>query len=158
MAEEVIEAIKTSKPADQRVSSLVANNPDSPMVPEIRSEIEAEIKAELLKDVSLEEIRELVGFVRNGGLKKSTPNDHPDEFDESGRNYRRMVHRVEVTGPSGNIRYEERPFANSREESRKSNPPLDYYDLTEGTWILYGYKRQKDREENTVGYEGAFGR
>ena len=152
-------AIAAMKAKSQNVSALIANNPDSPLVPAARAEIEAEIKAELLKDVSLEEVRDLIQFIRGGGLKRpQSSNDAADEFDEYGRNFRRMVHRMEVTGISGAVRVIERPMARTLKEARDANPPSDYYDPDEGTWILYGIKRQRNRPENEVGFDGVPGR
>lgn len=139
--------------AQGKVSSLVANNPDEPALPAARAEVEAEIKAELLKDVSLEEVRDLIQFIRGGGLKQqNSSQDAPDSFDEFGRNFRRMVHLMEVTGAAGEVRKVERPMARSLKEAREQN--ADYFDLAEQTWILRGVKRQRDRPENTVGYDG----
>jgi len=150
------EEMPEGKVVDRPVSSLIANNPDAPLIPEARAELEATIKAELLKDVSLEEVRELIQFIRNGGLKRAaSPNDHPDEFDEHGRNFRRMVHLMEVTGPSGEIRRVERPMAATLAEARKMSPPGDFYDINQSTWILYGFKRQRDLPENTVDHDGS---
>jgi hypothetical protein len=153
---ETEDAVKSLKSASQAVSSLIANNPEAPAMPAVRAEIEAEIKAELLKDVSLDEVRELIQFIRGGGLKKASasPYDAPDEFDEWGRNMRRMVHRMEVTGPSGGIRIEERPMAMSIKEARESNPPKDFFDIDAKVWILRGVKRQRDYPENTANYDG----
>ena len=79
MSEEPADAVVVNKP----ISSLIANSPDSPLIPEARADIEATIKNELLKDVSLDEVRELVQFIRSGGLRRAaSPHDLPDEFDE----------------------------------------------------------------------------
>lgn len=153
---ETEDAIQSLKSKTQAVSSLIANNPDAPTIPVARAEVEAEIKAELLKDVSLDEVRDLIQFIRGGGLKKATqsPYDAPDEFDEFGRNMRRMVHQMEVTGPSGATRIEERAMALSLKEARESVPPKDYFDIDNKVWILRGVKRQRDYPENTVDYNG----
>src|SRR4030095_732890 len=144
-------AVELEKPT--RISSLVANVPEAPN--EVRAEAEEKIKAELLKDISLEEVRSLVQFIRNGGLNKAaSPHDPPDEFDEYGRNFRRMVHLMDVVGPGGTVRQEDRPMAPSLKKAREARPHADYFDPDEKIWILYGFKRQKSRPENNVGYEG----
>ena len=133
------------------VSSLVANKPESPA--EEAARLEEAAKAELLKELSLEDVRNLVAMVRNNTLPVSQQS-HPDEFDEFGRNFRRMVHKMERVGSSGTPYFDEVPMANSLEEARKMKPPGDYFDPNEKIWILRGVKRQKDYPENQVGYTG----
>jgi hypothetical protein len=135
----------------EAVSNLVANKPESPE--EEASRLEEAAKAELLKGLSLEDVRNLVSMVRNNTLPASQQS-HADTFDEFGRNFRRMVHRMEVVGSSSTPYFDERPMAMSLEEARKTKPPSDYFDPNEQVWILRGVKRQKDYPENTVDYNG----
>jgi hypothetical protein len=132
---------------EKRVSSLVSNSPDA-STEAVNAEVEAEIKAELLKELSVAEVRQMIDVVKSGAF--TNPRDAPDEFDEFGRNFRRMVHKMEVIGPSGGKYYVERPMANSLVEARKAKPPADFFDIDEQVWILRGVKRQRDYPENTV--------
>lgn len=133
------------------VSNLVANKPESPE--EEASRLEEAAKAELLKGLSLEDVRNLVQMVRNNTLPASQQS-HTDSFDEYGRNFRRMVHRMEVVGSSSETYFTERPMANSLVEARNMKPPGDYFDPDEKIWILRGVKRQRDYPENTKEYHG----
>lgn len=135
----------------EAVSSLVANKPETPE--EQAARLEEAAKAELLKELSLEDVRNLVSMIRNNTLPTSQQS-HPDSFDEFGRNFRRMVHRIEKVGSSGTTYFEERPMALSLQEARSMKPPGDYFDPNEQIWILRGVKRQKDYPENTVDYNG----
>jgi hypothetical protein len=139
-------------PADSNVSALIANNPASDgRTPElVRKEVEDKIKAELLKDLSLEDVRNMIQMVKSGIKPQAGPTEYPDEFDEHGRNFRRMVHKMEMVGSSGDTYFVERPMALSLEDARKMRPPGDYFDIDEKVWILRGAKRQRDYPENTV--------
>lgn len=134
-----------------KVSSLVANKPESPE--EERDRLEQAAKLELLSGLTLDDVRSLVNMVRNNTLPASQQS-HPDSFDEYGRNFRRMVHRYQRVGPSGTVYWDERPMANSLVEARKTKPPADYFDPNDKVWILRGVKRQLDYPENTVQYSG----
>ena len=133
------------------VSNLVANKPETPE--QEKERLEEAAKAELLKGLSLEDVRNLVQMVRNNTLPASQQS-HSDTFDEHGRNFRRMVHKIEKVGPSGTTYWDEHPMANTLEDARKHKPPADYFDPDAQVWILRGYKRQKDYPENTVDYRG----
>lgn len=136
---------------DTKVSSLVANKPESPE--EEQSRLEQAAKLELLSGLTLEDVRNLVNMVRNNTLPASQQS-HTDSFDEYGRNFRRMVRRYEAVGSGGTVYWTERPMANSLVDARKAKPPADYFDPNDKVWILRGVKRQLDYPENTVQYEG----
>lgn len=133
------------------VSPLVANKPESPEEEQIR--LEEAAKSELLKELSLEDVRNLVSMVRNNSIPMSQQS-HTDTFDEFGRNFRRMVHKMEMVGSSSTPYFTERPMALSLDEARKMKPPGDYFDPNDKVWILRGVKRQSDYPENTAGYDG----
>jgi hypothetical protein len=133
------------------VSSLVANKPESPE--EERDRLEQTAKLELLSGLTLDDVRNLVNMVRNNTLPASQQS-HSDSFDEHGRNFRRMVHKMQVVGPSGTVYWDERPMANSIAEARKQKPAADYFDPNDKVWILRGVKRQLDYPENTVSFTG----
>jgi hypothetical protein len=133
----------------EKINSLIANSPDS-NTSSVNEELEARMKMELLGDLSLDDIKQVVKAVKSGIL--SRPEDQPDSFDEYGRNFRRMVHLVDMVGPSGSQYKIERPMANSLEEARKQRPPADYFDPNDKCWIIRGVKRTIDYPENTVGF------
>lgn len=133
----------------QKVNSLVANSPDAANI-SVNQEIESKMKMELLGDLSLDDIKQVVTAVKSGILNR--PEDQPDSFDEYGRNFRRMVHRMEQIGPSGHKYTVERPMASTLEDARKQRPPADYFDPNDKCWVLRGVKRQIDYPENTVGF------
>jgi len=134
-------------------NSLVSNDPNAPSAIKLREDAENALKAELLKEISLEDVRLIVDAVRSGAIDRVVhPHDSPDTFDEYGRNFRRMVHRYQRVGSSGRLYWDERPFALSLEEARAQKPPADYFDITDQVWVLRGVKRQRDYPENTVGY------
>jgi hypothetical protein len=141
--------------AEEKASSIVANSPEaltnSAGPEELRKDLEDRVKLEILSGLSLEDIRSLVHLVKNG-IPPTMQTDYPDEFDEFGRNFRRMVHRIERAGASGDNYFDERPMASSLKEARESRPAADYFDPNEKVWILYGFKRQRDYVENTAGY------
>ena len=138
-------------PADgDKVSNLVANSPVAPT--QVRRDLEDKIKMELLADLSLEDVRNLVKLIKSGGKLPVGQEEYPDEFDEFGRNFRRMVHRMEMVGANGYSYFDERPMAMSLKEARGMKPPGDFFDIDEKVWILRGIKRQRDYVENTVGY------
>lgn len=130
--------------------STIANDPSKVSGQMSTEELEAEVKAELLKELSVDDIRNMIALAKSGFTKD--PTDFPDTFDEYGRNFRRRVHRMAKVGPSGSVYYEDRPMAASPEEARNMKPPGDYFDPTEKVWILRGVKRQRDYPENTVGF------
>jgi|SRR5262252_3577332 len=131
--------------------SIIANDPDKVAGQMTTAEIEAQVKEELLKELSVDDIRQMIQLAKSGFAKPS--HDYPDEFDEYGRNFRRMVHKMAKVAPStGRIYYEERPMAMSAAEARAMKPPGDYFDIEEKVWILRGSKRQRDYPENTVEY------
>lgn len=137
--------------------SIVANTPES-VKPEsslMRTRAEEMLKAELLKDLSLDDVRLMVQTIKSGVLTNSQ--DAPDSFDEHGRNFRRMVHLLEIPHNDGKGSYFiERPMAKSLIDARKESS--DYFDIDAKTWILYGTKRQLDYPENTAGYMEKVGR
>lgn len=131
--------------------SIIANDPNQVAGQLSTAEIEAQVKAELLAELSVDDIRQMIQLAKSGFVK--APNEYPDSFDEYGRNFRRMVHRMAKVAPStGRIYYEERPMAMSSAEARSMKPPGDYFDPDEKVWILRGVKRARDYPENTVEY------
>src|SRR4029077_2093678 len=124
-------------PSDDK--SLVANDPNAPQTIKLRQEAEDQLKMELLRELSLDDVRQIVNAVRSGALDQVThPHDSPDSFDEYGRNFRRMVHRFERVGSSGKKYIEERPMALSLEDARNQKPPADYFDVNDLVWVLRG--------------------
>jgi len=140
---------KPTQEVGEKINNLIANSPDDNNA-SVNEELEARMKMELLGDLSLDDIKQVVKAVKSGVL--SRPEDQPDSFDEYGRNFRRMVHRMEMVGPSGHSYWVERPMASSLEEARKQRPPADYFDPNDKCWIWRGIKRQIDYPENTVGF------
>lgn len=138
--------------------SIVANTPEAQTTTEpsnLSRRAEEMMKAELLKELSLEDIKLMISTIKSGVM--TNPQDAPDSFDEYGRNFRRMVHLLEVPHNNGEGNYTiERPMAKSLVEARKENS--DYFDIDAKTWILYGTKRQLDYPENTAGYMQKEGR
>lgn len=129
-------------------TSIIANTPEITQSVEVKAKAEEALKMELLKELSIDDVRAMILAAKSGAFTNS--HDEPDTFDEKGRNYRRMVHKIEVSGPSGSVHTEERPMAHTLLEARKNQS--DWYDPDGETWVLYGYKRQADYPENTVGY------
>src|SRR6516162_9211144 len=106
----------------QLPDSIIANDPNKVGSQYSAEEIEAQVKAELLKELSVDDIRQMINLAKTG-FKVSDPTDYPDTFDEYGRNFRRRLHRMAKVSPStGKIYYEERKMANSAEEARKMRP------------------------------------
>jgi len=137
-----------TRPTD---SSIIANDPNKVSGQSSTDEIEAQVKAELLKELSVDDIRQMINLAKTGFVKD--PTDYPDTFDEYGRNFRRKLHRMARVSPStGKVYYEDRPMAMSAEEARKMRPRGDYFDPDEKVWIIDGVKRQRDYPENTVDY------
>lgn len=131
--------------------SIIANDPSRVSGQSSTEEIEAQVKAELLKELSVDDIRQMINLAKTGFAQ--TPTDYPDTFDEYGRNFRRMLHRMERVSPStGKHYFEDRPMARSAEEARKMRPVGDYFDIDEKVWIIGGIKRQRDYPENTVDF------
>jgi hypothetical protein len=132
-------------------SSIIANDPNHSAGQYSTDEVEAQVKAELLKELSVDDIRQMISLAKSG-FSSVRSEDLPDTFDEYGRNFRRKLHRMKKIGPSGNLYYEDRPMALSLEEARSMKPAGDYFDSEEKVWILRGVKRQRDYPENTVGF------
>lgn len=130
--------------------SIIANDPAKVAGQMSTAEIEAEVKAELLRELSVDDIKNMISLAKSGFAKD--PTEFPDSFDEYGRNFRRRLHRMQKVGPSGGTYFEDRPMAFSLEEARRMKPPGDYFDPEEKVWILRGVKRQRDYPENTVGF------
>lgn len=132
-----------------RVSELVANNPvvlnDPNSSDMMRRQIEEELKAELLKDLTLDDVRNLVTMARTGFIAGQ---DSPDSFDDNGRNFARMVRRLQRMAPGGSTYWEERPMARTLIEAQKEKK--DWFDPINKVWIRDGRKREKDYPENTV--------
>lgn len=148
MAEEPHFTDRPSVEFSEKLNSLVANSPGENVT--VNEELEARMKMELLGDLSIDDIKQVVKAVKSGVLNRAE--DQPDSFDEYGRNFRRMVRKVEMIGPSGNHYWTERPMALSLEDARKSRPPADYFDTNDKCWIIRGSKRTIDYPENTVGF------
>lgn len=134
---------------DQPVSSLVANNPSVQNDPNssdaMRKQVEDELKAELLRDLSLDDVRNLVTMAKSGyagGMEA------PNTFDDLDRNFARMVRRVQRMSPGGTMYWEERPMVRTLQEAIKEHK--DWYDPINKVWIREGRKREKDYPENTV--------
>jgi hypothetical protein len=131
-------------------SPLVANNP-APSTDtnssDMRKQIEEEMKSELLRELSLDDVRNLVAMARTGVLMGS---DAPDMFDEYDRNLGRMVRRVQRMAPGGALYWEERPIAKTLAEAAKDRK--DWFDPSNKVWIREGKYREKDYPENTVEY------
>jgi len=136
----------------QLPDSIIANDPNKVGSQYSAEEVEAQVKAELLKELSVDDIRQMISLAKAGFVSHGRPEDFPDSFDEYGRNFRRKLHRMKKVGPSGNTYYEDRPMASSLEEARNMKPSGDYFDSEEKVWILRGVKRQRDYPENTVDY------
>jgi hypothetical protein len=131
--------------------SIIANDPAHVAGQLSTEDIEEEVKRELLKELSVDDIRQMITLAKSGFAK--APNEYPDSFDEYGRNFRRMLHRMTKISPStGKLYYEDRPMAMSADEARRMKPPGDYFDPDEKVWILRGVKRARDYAENTVEY------
>ena len=131
--------------------SIIANDPAKVAGQLSTDEIEAQVKSELLKELSVDDIRSMINLAKTGFV--TDPTDYPDRFDEYGRNFRRKLHRMAKISPStGKLYYEERPMASSAEEARKMRPRGDYFDPDEKVWIIDGVKRQLDYPENTVDF------
>lgn len=131
--------------------SIIANDPAKVSGQLTTEQVEAEVKAELLKELSIDDIRQMINLAKTGTFQPAS--DAPDTFDEYGRNFRRMLHRMERVSPStGKHYFEDRPMARSAEEARKMRPPGDYFDFEEKVWILGGIKRARDYPENTVDF------
>jgi len=129
--------------------SIIANDPSNVVGQLSTEEIEAQVKNELLKELSVDDIRQMIQLAKSGAMHD--PTDFPDTFDEYGRNFRRRLHRMIKVSPStGKNYYEDRPMCATLEEARKNNG--DYFDNDEKVWILRGVKRQRDYPENTVEY------
>lgn len=132
--------------------SIIANDPNKVGAQLSTDDVEAQVKAELLKELSVDDIRSMIAMAKTGFVQASRPEDYPDSFDEYGRNFRRKLHRMKKVGPSGATYFEDRPMAASLVEARNMKPPGDYFDPEEKVWILRGVKRARDYPENTVGY------
>jgi len=147
MADETMESITQDQLS--HVSTLVANNPvvqsDPNSSDTMRRQIEEELKAELLKDLTLDDVRNLVTMAKSGFIAGQ---DSPDTFDEHGRNFARMVRRLQRMSPGGSLYWEERPMARTMAEAL--NERKDYFDPVAKVWIREGRKREKDYPENTV--------
>src|SRR5207244_782260 len=107
-----------------------------------------EMKAELLKELSLDDVRNLVALAKSGATSMGI--DAPDSFDEYDRNFGRMVRRVQRMAPGGALYWEERPIAKTIEEAQKTRK--DYFDGVNKVWIREGKYRERDYPENTVEY------
>lgn len=132
-------------PTEQPLS-IVSNSPAAQNIDTQRKAVEDELKAELLKELSLDDVRQIITLAKSGTVYS---HDAPDSFDELGRNFHRMVRRVKIMGTSGEY-WTERPMARNIDEARKEKK--DYYDPVAKVWIRSGYKREMDYPENTVDY------